>query len=59
MALTLAEYAKQAYNEGNLLLGSIADWFLMESNVAQLLTWATDKNLAVKIIAGQSLPTVG
>ena len=59
MALTLAEYAKQAYNDGNLLLGNIADWFLMESNVAQLIPWATNKQLAVKIVAWDSLPTVG
>jgi hypothetical protein len=58
MALTLAEYAKQAYNDGNLLLGNIADWFLMESNVLQLIPWATDKHLAVKIMAWESLPDV-
>ena len=58
MALTMAEYAKQAYNDGNLLLGNIADWFLMESNVAQLLPWDTDKALGVKIISMQTLPTV-
>lgn len=59
MALTLAEYAKQAYNDGNLLLGSIADWFLMESQPAQLIPWQTDKHLAVKIVAWDTLPTVG
>lgn len=59
MALTLAEYAKQAYNDGNLLLGQIADWFCMESNVAQLVQWQTDKHLAVKITAWKTLPSVG
>jgi len=59
MALTLAEYAKQAYEEGNQLLGTIADWFLMESNVAQLIPWDTNKALAVKIMSWDTLPTVG
>jgi len=59
MALTLAEYAKQAYEDGNLLLGNIADWFLMESNVAQLIPWQTNPQLAVKIISWNTLPTVG
>ena len=59
MALTLAEYAKQAYDDGNLLLGNIADWFLMESNVAQLIPWQTSPQLAVKIISWDTLPTVG
>ncbi len=58
MAMTLAEYAKIAYNSGNLLLGNIADWFLMESNVLQLIPWATDKHLAIQITANQTLPTV-
>ncbi|KKL94577.1 hypothetical protein LCGC14_1863260 [marine sediment metagenome] len=58
MALTMAEYAKQAYNDGNLLLGNIADWFLMESNVLQLIPWATDKRLAVQIVAQETLPSV-
>lgn len=57
MAITLAEYAKIAYNGGNLLLGEIADWFLMESNVLQLIPWATDKQLAVQIPAMDTLPT--
>lgn len=59
MALTLAEYAKQAYNDGNLLLGNLADWFLMESNVAQLIPWQTEKHLAVKITSWDTLPTPG
>jgi hypothetical protein len=58
MALTLAEYAKQAYEAGNLLLGNIADYFLMESNVLQMIPWQTDKHLAVKIVSMDSLPTV-
>ncbi len=59
MAVTLAEYAKQAYNSGNKLLGNIADWFLMESNPAQLIPWSTEKELAIQILAMQTLPTVG
>jgi len=59
MALTLAEHAKQAYNAGNTLLGTVADWFMMESNVLQIIPWATDKNLAVQILAWDTLPTVG
>jgi len=58
MALTLAEYAKQAYNDGNLLLATIADWFLMESNVLQMIPWDTDKHLAIQITAMQTLPDV-
>lgn len=59
MALTMADYAKQAYNEGNLLLGNIADWTLMNCNVLQVLPWATNKELAVKIMAWESFPTIG
>ncbi len=59
MALTLAEWVKQAYNDGNLLLGSIGDWTLMNSNVLQLLPWATNKELAVKIVSWKTFPTVG
>ena len=59
MAVTLAEFAKTAYNEGYLLLGTIADYFLMESNVLQLIPWNSDKSLAVKITSMQTLPTVG
>jgi hypothetical protein len=59
MAITLAEHAKQAYNEGRELLGTVADWFLMESNVLQIIPWATNVQLAVQIMAWQTLPTVG
>ncbi len=59
MALTLAEYAKQAYNDGNLLLGNIADWSLMNSNILQVIPWATNKQLAVKILSWKSFPTIG
>lgn len=58
MALTLAEYAKQAYDGGNLVLGTIADWFLMESNVLQMIPWSTDPHLAITIRAMKTLPTV-
>jgi len=59
MALTLAEYTKQAYNDGQLLLGNIGDWTLMNSNVLQIIPWATNKELAVKITAWESFPTIG
>lgn len=59
MALTLAEFSKQAYDSGNLVLGTIADWFLMESNVLQLIPWATDPHLAITIRAMKSMPDVG
>ncbi len=59
MAITLAEYAKQAYNDGFELLGNIADYFLMESNPLQIIPWATDKRLAIKITSMDTLPTVG
>ncbi len=58
MALTLAEYVKQAYNAGNELLGVFGDYFLMESNVAQQIKWATNKHLAVQIPMISTLPTV-
>jgi len=59
MALTLADHAKQAANEGKLVLSEIADWFLMESNVLQVITWATNPQLAMQITSFLSLPTVG
>ena len=59
MAVTLADYAKTAYNEGKLILGEIADWFLMESNILQVLPWATNKELSILITAMKSLPTIG
>ena len=59
MAVTLADHAKQAANEGKLVLSEIADWFLMESNVLQMITWATNPQLAMQITSFLSLPTVG
>ena len=59
MAVTLADYAKTAYDEGKLILGEIADWFLMESNILQVLPWATNKELSILITAMKSLPTIG
>lgn len=59
MALTLAEYSKQALEDGNLLLNNIADWSLKESNMLQLIPWATNKELAVKIISWASFPDIG
>lgn len=59
MALTLAEHAKQAANEGKLVLAEIADWFLMESNVSQIVQWATNPQLAMQITSFKTLPTVG
>ena len=59
MAVTLADFAKVAYNEGKLVLGEIADWFLMESNILQVIPWTTNKELALQITAMQTLPTIG
>jgi len=59
MAMTLAEHAKQSYNDGKLLLGTIADWFLMESNVLQIIPWSSEKELAIQITSWDTLPTVG
>jgi len=59
MAMTFAEYAKHAYEEGKQVLGNIADWTLMNSNLLQIIPWATNSQLAVKIIAWDSFPTVG
>jgi len=59
MAVTLAEHAKQSYNDGKLLLGTIADWFLMESNVLQMIPWQTNVELALQITAWDTLPSVG
>ena len=59
MAITMAEYAKQAYNDGRLVDGAIHDWFLMESNVAQILPWDTHKELVVLITSMKTLPTIG
>ena len=58
MAVTLSDFVKTAMNEGQTLMPQIANWFLMESNVLQIIPWTTDKNLAVKITSMQTLPTV-
>jgi hypothetical protein len=54
MAMTLAEYSKIAKDN---LLGFIADHFLMESNLMQILPWQTNKNLTVGIPSWDTLPT--
>lgn len=59
MAVTLADHAKQAANEGKLVLAEIADWFLMESNVLQIIPWATNPQLAMQITSMLTLPTIG
>ena len=59
MAVTLAEFSKQALNDGNLLLNNIADWTLMSCDVLKVIPWATNKELAVKITAWESFPTIG
>ncbi len=59
MAATLAEYVKTAANEGQTLVPLYGNWFLKESNVLQLIPWASDRNLAVKITSMKTLPTVG
>jgi len=59
MAVTLAEFVKTAANEGQTLVPLYGNWFLRESNVLQLIPWASDKNLAVKITSMKTLPTVG
>lgn len=58
MALTLAEHVKLAANDGQYLVSMIGDYFLMESNVLQLIPWETNKELAVKITYLSSLPSV-
>ena len=55
MAMTLAEYSKISKDN---LLGFIADHFLMESNVLQMITWQTNKQLSVGIASLDTLPTV-
>lgn len=57
-AVTLLELAMTSANEGKLVLSEIADWFCMESNIAQRLVWATNKELAVQITSMKTLPTV-
>ena len=59
MAVTLADHAKQAANDGKLVLAEIADWFLMESNVLQIIPWATNPQLSMQITNFLTLPTVG
>jgi len=59
MALTLADHAATAANEGKLVLSEIALWALEQSAVLQILPWATNPELAVQITAWASLPTVG
>ena len=59
MALTVAEYAKIAINEGRTLVPQIINWFLPETYIGQIMPWATDKALAVQVPTVYSLPTVG
>uniref|UniRef100_A0A6M3JY90 Putative capsid protein n=1 Tax=viral metagenome TaxID=1070528 RepID=A0A6M3JY90_9ZZZZ len=59
MAVTLADHAATAANEGKLVLSEIALWALEQSPVLQILPWATNPELAVQITAWASLPTIG
>lgn len=49
MAVTLNDHVKVADNEGRYLVAEIGDYFLMNSNVLQILPWATSVELAVQI----------
>lgn len=59
MASTLADYSMQALNDGYELVNNIADWTLKTSMVLQKLPWDTNSQLAVKITAWESFPTIG
>jgi len=59
MAVTLADHAATAANEGKYVLSEIALWSLEESAVLQVLPWQTNSELAVQITAWASLPTIG
>ena len=59
MAVTLADHAATAANEGKYVLSEIALWALEQSPVLQVIPWQTNKELAVQITAWASLPTIG
>ncbi len=59
MAVSLADHAMQAANEGKLVLAEIAYWGLEESMILQTIMWATQPQLAVQVTAAKTLPTVG
>ena len=59
MAVTLADHAMQAANEGKLVLAEIAYWGLEESQILQTIGWSTQPQLAVQVTAAKTLPTVG
>ena len=59
MAVTLADTAMTAANEGKLVLAEIAYWGLEESNILQNLPLSTQPQLAVQITAAKTLPTAG
>jgi len=59
MAITMADHAATAANDGKLVLAEIALWALEQSPVLQIVPWATNIELAVQITSWASLPTVG
>ncbi len=59
MALTLAEMVKTAANNGQELTALIGNYFLRSSTISQTLPWDTNIALAVKIMAWDTLPTIG
>ncbi len=59
MAVTLADHAMQAANEGKLVLAEIAYWGLEESMILQTIMWATQPQLAVQVTAAKTLPVAG
>uniref|UniRef100_A0A6M3JPA7 Putative capsid protein n=1 Tax=viral metagenome TaxID=1070528 RepID=A0A6M3JPA7_9ZZZZ len=59
MAVTLADHAMQAANEGKLILSEIAYWGLEESNILQNIMWATNPQLSMQVTAAKTLPTTG
>lgn len=58
MAVTLADHAKVSANEGKYLISTVADYFLMESMMLQLIPWESSAELATAIPFMTSLPTV-
>ena len=59
MAVTLVDHAMQSANQGKEVQSLIAYWFLEESNLAQILPFASNLQLALQITSMNTLPTIG
>ena len=59
MSVNLVDHANQSANQGKEVQSLIAYWFLEESNLAQILPFASNLQLALQITSMENLPTIG